>query len=81
MDIYSTLLRVNSYTKNPNMKYITQQSKIKLKVMLIIEIGRMNSILKIKSGEVIVISRFIEYREDKQSFKVFKGIFIKNQKD
>jgi general secretion pathway protein D len=70
MDIHPTLSRINGYTKDPNIEYITQQSKTKLNSNIpIIEIREMNSMLKIKSGEVMVIGGLIEHREDKQSFK------------
>ncbi|MCA4773736.1 secretion system protein [Wolbachia endosymbiont of Mansonella perstans] len=70
MDIHPTLSRINGYTKDPNIEYIAQQSKTKLNSNIpIIEIREMNSMLKIKSGEVMVIGGLIEHREDKQSFK------------
>lgn len=48
----------------------------------IIEIEKMNSMLKIKSDEVILIGELMEYREDKQSFKIFKLLYcIRSQKD
>ncbi|MDM8335318.1 type II secretion system protein GspD [Wolbachia pipientis] len=70
MDIHPTLSRINGYTKDPNIEYIAQQSKTKLNSDIpIIETREMNSMLKIKSGEVMVIGGLIEHREDKQSFK------------
>ncbi|MDR1139306.1 MAG: secretion system protein [Rickettsiales bacterium] len=70
MDIHPTLSRINGYTKDPNIEYIAQQSKTKLNSNIpIIEIREMNSMLKIKSGEVMVVGGLIEHREDKQSFK------------
>ncbi|QOD38783.1 type II secretion system protein GspD [Candidatus Wolbachia massiliensis] len=69
MDIHPTLSRINSYIKDPNIEYVAQQSKTKLNSNIpIIEIREMNSMLKIKSGEVMVIGG-LEHREDKQSFK------------
>uniref|UniRef100_UPI00397A0A7C type II secretion system protein GspD n=1 Tax=Wolbachia endosymbiont of Atemnus politus TaxID=2682840 RepID=UPI00397A0A7C len=68
MDIHPTLSRINGYTKDPNIEYVAQQSKTKLNSDIpIIEIREMNSMLKIKSGEVMVIGGLIEHREDKQS--------------
>jgi general secretion pathway protein D len=70
MDIHPTLSRINGYTKDPNIEYIAQQSKTKLNSNIpIVEIKEMNSMLKIKSGEIMVIGGLIEHREDKQSFK------------
>ncbi|NUY39883.1 secretion system protein [Wolbachia endosymbiont of Litomosoides brasiliensis] len=70
MDIHPTLSRINGYTKDPNIEYIAQQSKTKLNSDIpIIEIREMNSMLKVKSGEIMVIGGLIEHREDKQSFK------------
>ncbi|MGL9760978.1 MAG: hypothetical protein ACR5LB_01955 [Wolbachia sp.] len=70
MDIHQTLSRINGYTKDPNIEYIAQQSKTKLNSNIpIIETREMNSMLKIKSGEVMVIGGLIEHREDKQSLK------------
>ncbi|WCR57789.1 type II secretion system protein GspD [Wolbachia endosymbiont of Ctenocephalides felis wCfeJ] len=70
MDVHPTLSRINGYTKDPHIEYIAQQSKTKLNSNIpIIEIREMNSMLKIKSGEVMVIGGLIEHREDKQSFK------------
>jgi general secretion pathway protein D len=70
MDIHPTLSRINGYTKDPNIEYIAQRSKTKLNSNIpVIEIREMNSMLKIKSGEVVVIGGLIEHREDKQSFK------------
>ncbi|WP_395462793.1 secretion system protein [Wolbachia endosymbiont of Cantharis cryptica] len=70
MDIHPTLSRINGYTKDPNIEYVAQQSKTKLNSNIpIIEIREMSSILKIKSGEVMVVGGLIEHREDRQSFK------------
>ncbi|QIT35814.1 bacterial type II and III secretion system family protein [Wolbachia endosymbiont of Brugia pahangi] len=70
MNIHPTLSRINGYTKDPNIEYIAQQSRTKLNSNIsIVEIREMNSMLKIKSGEVMVIGELIEHREDKQSFK------------
>ncbi|QKX03062.1 secretion system protein [Wolbachia endosymbiont of Litomosoides sigmodontis] len=70
MNIHPTLSRINGYTKDPNIEYIAQQSKTKLNSDIpIIEIREMNSMLKVKSGEVMVIGGLIEHREGKQSFK------------
>lgn len=70
MDIHPTLSRINGYIKDPDIEYIAQQSKMKLNSDIpIVEIREMNSMLKIKSGEIMVIGGLIEHREDKQSFK------------
>ncbi|OWZ25344.1 type II secretion system protein GspD [Wolbachia endosymbiont of Wuchereria bancrofti] len=70
MNIHPTLSRINGHTKDPNIEYIAQQSRTKLNSNIpIVEIREMNSMLKIKSGEVMVIGGLIEHREDKQSFK------------
>ncbi|APR98940.1 type II secretion system protein GspD [Wolbachia endosymbiont of Folsomia candida] len=70
MDIHPTLSRINGYTKDPGIEHIAQQSKTKLNSDIpIVEIREMNSMLKIKSGEIMVIGGLIEHREDKQSFK------------
>lgn len=67
MDVRPTLSRINGYTKDPGIEYIAQRSKIKLNSNVpLVEIREMNSILKIKSGEIMVIGDFIERREDKQ---------------
>ncbi len=68
MDIHPTLSRINGYTKDPDIEYVAQQSKMKLNSDIpIVEIREMNSMLKIKSGEIMVIGGLIEHREDKQS--------------
>lgn len=70
MDVRPTLSRINGYTKDPGIEYIAQRSKIKLNSNVpLVEIREMNSILKIKSGEIMVIGGFIERREDKQSLR------------
>jgi len=69
MDIHATLSRINGYTKDPGIEYVAQQSKTKLNSNIpLVEIRKMNSMLKIKSGEVMVIGGLIEHREDTQSF-------------
>jgi type II secretory pathway component GspD/PulD (secretin) len=68
MDINPTLSRINGYTKDPGIEHIAQQSKTKLNSDIpIVEIREMNSMLKIKSGEVMMIGGLIEHREDTQS--------------
>ncbi len=68
MDIHPTLSRINGYVKDPDIEYVAQQSKMKLNSDIpIVEIREMNSMLKIKSGEIMVIGGLIEHREDKQS--------------
>lgn len=70
MDIHPTLSRINGYTKDSGIEYVAQQSKTKLNSDVpIVETREMNSTLKIKSGEIMVIGGLIEHREDKQSFK------------
>lgn len=68
MDVHPTLSRISGYTKDPGIEYISQYSKTKLNSDIpIIETREMNSTLKIKSGEIMVIGGLIEHREDKQS--------------
>ncbi|MGX9892477.1 type II secretion system protein GspD [Wolbachia endosymbiont of Protocalliphora sialia] len=68
MDIHPTLSRINNYTKDPNIEYVAQQNKMKLNSDIpIIETREMNSTLKIKSGEVMVIGGLIEHRKDNQN--------------
>ncbi|WCR54581.1 MAG: hypothetical protein PG981_001603 [Wolbachia endosymbiont of Ctenocephalides orientis wCori] len=68
MDVHPTLSRISGYTKDPGIEYISQYSKTKLNSDIpIVETREMNSMLKIKSGETMVIGGLIEHREDKQS--------------
>ncbi|WP_375316342.1 type II secretion system protein GspD [Wolbachia endosymbiont (group A) of Colletes cunicularius] len=68
MDIHPTLSRINNYTKDPNIEYVAQQNKMKLNSDIpIVEIREMHSMLKIKSGEVMVIGGLIEHRKDNQN--------------
>ncbi|MGL9757552.1 MAG: type II secretion system protein GspD [Wolbachia sp.] len=65
MDIHPTLSRINGYIKDPEIEYIAQKSKTKLNSSIpIVEIREMNSMLKIKSGEIMVIGGLIEHREE-----------------
>ncbi|VVC42822.1 Type II/III secretion system [Cinara cedri] len=76
MDVSPTLSRINGYTKDPGIEYIAQRSKIKLNSNVpLIEIREMSSILKIKSGEIMVIGGFIERREDAQGLRVKRKPF------
>ncbi|WP_253300004.1 type II secretion system protein GspD [Wolbachia endosymbiont of Chironomus riparius] len=70
MDVHPTLSRINGYTQDPGIEYIAQKSKTKLNSNIpIVEVREINSTLKIKSGEIMVIGGLMENREDKQSFK------------
>lgn len=74
MDVHPTLSRISGYTKDPGIEYISQYSKTKLNNDIpIIETREINSMLKIKSGEIMVIGGLIEHREDKQRLSHHKS--------
>lgn len=67
MDVRPTLSRINGYAKDPGIEYIAQRSKTKLNSNVpLVEVREMNSILKIKSGEITVIGGLIEHRTDRR---------------
>ncbi|WP_168464264.1 type II secretion system protein GspD [Wolbachia endosymbiont of Ctenocephalides felis wCfeT] len=74
MNVHPTLSRISSYTQDPGIEYISQQSGATLNSDIpIVEIREMNSMLKIKNGEIMVIGGLIEHREDKQSLSHHKS--------
>ncbi|MDN5247967.1 MAG: secretion system protein [Wolbachia endosymbiont of Tyrophagus putrescentiae] len=73
MDIHPTLSRINGYAKDPGIELIAQKNKTKLNSNIpLVEIREINSMLKVKSGEIMVIGGLIEHREDKYQSKKTK---------
>jgi type II secretory pathway component GspD/PulD (secretin) len=81
MNVHPTLSRINGYTKDPGIEYVTQRGKRKLNSNIpIVEVKEMHSTLKIKSGEVMVIGGLMDHRKNKQSISNKQHKFRNNLK-
>ncbi|MDG7055903.1 MAG: secretion system protein [Wolbachia endosymbiont of Meromenopon meropis] len=73
INVHSTLSSIDDYAMDPGIEYTAQRNKLKLNSNVpIIETREINSALKIKSGEIMMIGGIIKHREDKKSFKATK---------
>ncbi len=75
MNVHPILSRINGYVKDPGTEYAAQKSKLNISSDIpIVEVREIDSMLKIRSGEVMVIGGLIEHRNVKNSTSVLKKI-------
>ncbi|WP_410519871.1 type II secretion system protein GspD [Candidatus Mesenet endosymbiont of Agriotes lineatus] len=73
MNVHPILSRVNGYVKDPGTEYAIQKSKLNVSSNIpIVEVREIDSMLKIKSGEIMVIGGVIEHRSVKKNAKLKK---------
>ncbi len=61
INLNPTLSRINGYTRDPGIEYFAQRSKMKLNSNIpLLEVRKMNSTVKTKSGETRAISLLVE---------------------
>lgn len=68
MNVHPILSRVNGYVKDPGTEYAIQKGKLNVSSNIpIVEVREIDSMLKIKSGEIMVIGGLIEHRHIRKS--------------
>ncbi|WP_339047253.1 secretion system protein [Candidatus Mesenet endosymbiont of Phosphuga atrata] len=73
MNVHPILSRVNGYVKDPGTEYAIQKGRLNVSSNIpIVEVREIDSMLKIKSGEIMVIGGLIEHRHIKKSTRLKK---------
>lgn len=73
MNVHPILSRVNGYVKDPGTEYVIQKGRLNVSSNIpIVEVREIDSMLKIKSGEIMVIGGLIEHRHIRKSARLKK---------